>query len=262
MSEQLISPQATIGANVQIGELTRVYPNVVIGDNTTVDTHCVIGHPAQGRWTGHPVRVGAGSVLRSHTVMYEGSEFGPRLETGHHTLLREGIQAGENLRVGSFSDLEGDCVIGDFARFHSYVHVARGSKIGHFVWLFSLTTLTNDPLPPCDFAAPVTIEDGVVVCVGNTVLPGTILRRGCFITAGSMAKGEIPEGAVVTGNPGRVSFHVSNLMNPQVGLQHPWMNHFRSGYPAHAQERLDALRDAIMAGRGRFRRLQKVTGIA
>lgn len=244
-----ISPQARIGARVQVGHGSRIHGSAVIGDDSVIGDFCIIGHPAGGRWKSQPLVLGSNAVIRSHTILYEGSTFGPRLETGHHVLLREGTRAGENLRLGSFSDIEGDCEVGDFNRLHSYAHVGRGSRIGHFNWIYSLTTLTNDPLPPSDVHAPVTIEDGCVVAVGAVLLPGSVLRTGCFVTAHCTAGGEIPPGAVVSGNPGRVVSHVTLLCDLANGLRHPWMCHFAAAYPAHAQERIADLQQTIEASR-------------
>jgi carbonic anhydrase/acetyltransferase-like protein (isoleucine patch superfamily) len=117
------------------------------------------------------------------------------------------------------------------------------------VWLYSLTTLTNDPLPPSHFEKPVTVEDGVVVCVGCTILPGSILRQGAFVSAGTKVRGEVPPGAVVDGEYGRVLCHITMLMNLESGLQHPWMNHFADAYPPEAQGRIRALLEAIRSQR-------------
>jgi acetyltransferase-like isoleucine patch superfamily enzyme len=193
--------------------------------------------------------IGANSVIRSHSVFYAASQFGERLETGHHVVVRERTCAGANLRIGNFCDIEGDCSFGDYCRLHGYAHVGKGSNIGNFVWLFSLTTLTNDPLPPSALASPVTIEDGAVVCVGVTLLPGTVIRKGAFLSAGAMGQGDIPAGAVVAGPEGRVVGHVSGLMHFASGTRHPWMRHFDRGLPPAAQERLRQLFQEIQATR-------------
>ncbi|MBI3881579.1 MAG: hypothetical protein HY301_16145 [Verrucomicrobia bacterium] len=250
--QSLISPKARIGHNVTIGHGCRIYENVELGENCVIGDCSVIGLPAGVAWAGKPLKIGAGSTIRSHAAIYAGSEFGPKLETGHHVLIREGTMAGENLRVGSHADIEGDCTFGDFCRLHSYAHVGRGSHVGHFVWLYSLTTLTNDPLPPSDLHAPVTVEDGVVVCVGVTLMPGTVLRRGCLIAAESSVSGEVPGGAVASGRPATVVSHVAFLRDLAHGRQHPWMNHFAAAYPPHAQARIQALREAILVGRDEF----------
>ena len=237
---QCISPEAKIGTNVEIGFGVRIYDNVVIGANSTIGDHCVIGCPTKSqKFAGKPVIVGENSIIRSHSVVYEGSVFGKGLETGHHVVLREGTQAGLNLRVGNFSDVEGHCTIGDFCRFHGYAHIGKGSQIGNFVWIFSLVTLTNDPLPPSHLALPVTIEDGAVLAVGATPLPGSHIGKGAFVGAGSQVRGNVPAGAVVLN--GKVVFGVHRLCAMEHGIAHPWMTHFKDAYPEEAWERIEAL---------------------
>jgi UDP-3-O-[3-hydroxymyristoyl] glucosamine N-acyltransferase len=257
MNSALISPLAKIGRNVKIGIGTRVGPNADIGDNCIIGDQCVVAEPAGGPWADKPLVLGAASVVRSHTVLYEGSELGPDLQTGHHVLIREGTKAGANLRVGSFSDIEGDCLIGDCGRFHSYAHVGRGSRLGHFVHLYSLTILLNDPLPPSEVTESATLEDGVVVAVGATVMPGTQLSLGSFVAARSVVSGQVPPGAVVEGPLGRVATHVTFLANFQHGIRHPWPRNFAGRYPDWAQPRLRALEQAILASRADFVQAQK-----
>ncbi len=244
MQNNDISSKAQIGQNVQIGYGTRIFDSAAIGDNSVIGDHCLIGLPIAG--SSAKTAIGPNSVVRSHTVIYQDLEVGPDFQTGHHTLVRDGIRAGVNLRVGSFATLEGDAIIGDYCRFHGYTQVTRGAKVGHFVWLFSFTMLTADPLPPSHFEKPAIVEDGVVVCVGCSVLPGSLLRRGAFVCAGSCTRGEVPPGGVVNGQDGAVVSHVSQLSNRQLGVQHPWMTHFADAYPEAAQPRIRALHQQIM----------------
>jgi acetyltransferase-like isoleucine patch superfamily enzyme len=256
MEYREISPNAYIGKNVQIGFGVRVFDSVEIGDNTIIADHCVIGVPVANN-VGKTC-IGPNSVIRSHAVVYQDVHVGPEFQTGHHVLIRDGVRAGVNFRLGSYSDLEGETVIGDYCRFHGYVQLARGTRVGDFVWLFSFTILAADPLPPSHLEKPTTIEDGVVVCVGCSVLPGTTLRRGAFICAGSCARGEVPPGGVVDGHDGRLIAHITQLGNRHLGIRHPWMNHFADAYPDAAQPRIRELHQAILndipvykAGRGK-----------
>ena len=115
-----------------------------------------------------------------------------------------------------------------------------------------MTTLTNDPLPPSDLVAAVVIEEGVVVCVGAILMPGTVLQRGAYVSAQSVASGEVPRGAVISGPQGRIVAHVSFVMNLQHGIRHPWMGHYCHHYPEEAQPRLRQLRETILAEREEF----------
>lgn len=245
-----ISILAQIGKNVQIGNFVTIYDNVVIDDNTIIGDYVILGVPANIKEK--TLYIGKNSIIRSHTVLYEGSYFENQLETGHHVLIRENTRVGKNLRIGSFSDIEGDVKIGDYTRFHSYVHIGRGSKIGNFVWIYSLVTLTNDPLPPSHIERPVVIEDGVVICVNSTVLPGTIMRTGSFASSNSIVEGEIPEGAVVT-ERNKIRGHVCKLINYETGTRHPWMGHFYDKYPQSEYDRIKSLEKVILESYNKFR---------
>jgi acetyltransferase-like isoleucine patch superfamily enzyme len=240
----MIHPAAKIGQNVKIGENTRIFGCCEIGDNTTIGDFCTIGWWAD-EGSAEPLLIGPGSTIRSHAMVYAGSVFGRSLETGHHCLLRERTTAGVNLRIGSYSSIEGNVMLGDYCRLHGYVQVGSGSVLGNFVWLYSLTILTNDPLPPSHISLPVRIEDGVVVCVGTIVMPGTILRKGAYVAAGARVKGEIPSGRVVDAS-GNVVAHVRHLVDFGTGTRHPWMNHYMDRYPAEAHDRIRALGEEIV----------------
>lgn len=237
--DKLIDPSARIGHNVTVGRGTRIYGNVEIGDGVTIGDFCVLGHPGQGQ--NGPLKLGSGANIRSHAVLYEGSSIGPNLETGHHVVIREGAVIGENLRFGNFSDIEGNCQIGDFVRMHSYAHVGKGARIGDFVWLFSLTTLMNDPLPPSHLADPVVIGDMATICVNAQLMPGVRIGRGAFVASGAVARGEIPTGALVTGSDGEIAGPVRLMMHMETRTRHPWYKHFADAYPEHAHDRIARL---------------------
>lgn len=240
-----ISPKAQIGKNVMIGSFVKIYDNVIIEDNVSIGDHCVIGLPTSKNLPDRNLIIKQGSIIRSHCVIYEGSILGEYLETGHHVLIRENTVTGKNFRLGSFSDIEGDCRIGDYVRCHSYVHIGKGSEIGNFVWIYSLVTLTNDPLPPSMIEAPVVIEDGAVIGVGSTILPRAKIGKGAFIASGSLVRGIVPPGVVVSGDS-RIVGYVTELFDLQTLTRHPWMLHFDKGYPEDAKALIKQLYKDIL----------------
>jgi UDP-3-O-[3-hydroxymyristoyl] glucosamine N-acyltransferase len=64
-----VSPGARLGANVTIGDFTVVHENVEIGDNCVIHEHCLLG--VKGPNTKEPLSLGAGAIVRSHSVIYE-----------------------------------------------------------------------------------------------------------------------------------------------------------------------------------------------
>ncbi|MFN2588984.1 MAG: hypothetical protein ABR613_12825 [Actinomycetota bacterium] len=242
-STAIVAPGASVPADVTVGHYAVIHEGVELGTGTVIGDHAVVGVPAGDE---APLRVGPRSTIRSHTVLYAGSDLGERFETGHHALVRAGARTGVNFRLGSYSSLEGEVVAGDYVRIHGYTQVGNGSRIGDFAWIYSLCTLTNDPLPPSSLFEPVVVGDAAVVCPSATLMPGCRVGRGAFVAAGALVSGDVPDGAVVSPD-GRVSGRVDRLMNLASGLRHPWLRHFTEAYPEDARARLASLRDEILA---------------
>ena len=228
----IISPRAQIGAGVSVGPYSIVHDNVVIGAGTTIGSHCEIGHPsalAEGR----PLCIGDNSLIRSHSVFYEGSTFGERLITGHRVTVRELTVAGKNLQIGTLGDIQGHCEIGDYVRTHSNVHIGQKSKIHNFVWIFPYVVLTNDPHPPSDMMLGVTVKDFVAIATLSVVLPGVTIHEGVLIGAHSSVARDVEADMVAAGVPAKVVCPTSQIKLRDGSGQpaYPWRRHFHRGYP-------------------------------
>lgn len=229
-----------------LGAHVRIHDNVRLGDNCVIGDFVILGHPASGAYKGKMLEIGNRANIRSHSILYEGSQFGTDLKVGHSTLIREGVEAGKDLQVGSFNDLEGEIRIGNWVRFHSNVHIGRGAVIGDLVWIYPYVVLTNDPIPPSGLKRGVTLEAGCVISTSSVLLPGTRVGMGAFVAAMTRAGGQIPAGALVMGPDGKIVGSVARLRHRSTGKQHPWMNHFASYYPLDAQPRIEELRKLVL----------------
>ena len=246
-----VSAKAVLGTNVKVGHFTVIHDNVVIEDGVTIGDHCSIGIPTSAKVPERTLRIGARSTIRSHAVVYEGSQLGEGFQAGHHVMIRENSTVGRYVSIGSFSDLEGDCWVGDCSRCHSYVHISKGTRVGRFVWLFSLVTLTNDSLPPYDTEEPTIIKDGASVLVGCTVYPGAVMEEGSYAAAGSQVRGVVPIGQVVCGQEGAITGHVTGLIHRESRRSLPWMGNLLHRYPEEFHNELRALHDKVMKSRSR-----------
>ena len=57
----------------------------------------------------------------------------------------------------------------------------------------------------------IAFEYGAKIGANATLLPGVIIGKGALVGAGAVVTKDVPEGAVVAGNPARVINHTSNL---------------------------------------------------
>jgi len=226
-----ISPRAQIGEGCAIGEFTIVHDNVVLGGGSTVESHCILGHPtplAEDR----PLVIGPGALIRSHSVFYEGSSFGPGLVTGHRVTVREKLAAGVNLQIGTLGDFQGHATIGDYVRTHSSVFIAHHAQIGNFVWIFPHVVLTDDPHPPSEVRRGVVVEDYASIATMSAIMPGIRIGARSLVAAHSLVNKDVAPDTVVGGVPARFLCESSKILHEQTGRPaYPWMRHFRRGYP-------------------------------
>lgn len=229
----IVSPHAQIGADVSIGAFSIVHDRVRIGAGTRIESHCEIGYPTPLAEDAELV-IGENSLIRSHSIFYQGSSFGAQLVTGHRVTVREKTHAGLNLQIGTLSDLQGHCRIGDYVRLHSNVHIGQCSRIGDCVWIFPYVVLTNDPHPPSTLLSGVTVEEFAVIATMSVVLPGVTLGRGSLVAAHSSVNRDVEPDMVVGGSPAKPICPTEKIRLKDGSEQpaYPWRRHFHRGYPA------------------------------
>ena len=234
----IVSPHAKLGDNVTIGPFTVIHDNVQIGNDTRIDGYCELGYPTPLA-EGQPLIIGYDSVIRSHSVFYQGSHFGDGLVTGHRVTVREKTVAGKGFQIGTLADIQGHCEIGHYVKTQSSVTIGQQSKIGNFVWLFPGVLLTNDPNPPSNDLLGVTLEDYVVVAVKSTLLPGVRIGKGSFVTAHSLVGQDMPEDSLISGSPAKRLCKASDMrLKGDIRVRaYPWQKRFVRGYPAGVIEK-------------------------
>ena len=236
----LIHPDATIAADVVVGPFTIVEAGVVIGAGVRIGSHCHLG--VVTALTGdRPLTIGAGALIRSHSIFYAGSTYGDGLSTGHRVTAREGISAGARLQLGTNCDLQGNATFGTDVRLHSQVQINHGTRVGDFVWFFPGVTTLNDPRPPSEGLEGVVIEDFAAVAARALLLPGIRIGRGALVGAGALVNRDVPDAMIAVGHPARVMGHTDSIRLRASGRPaYPWRRHFHRGYPPEIVARWQA----------------------
>lgn len=207
-----------------------IYPGVTLGPGTFVGPYSILGSE-----DGSKLTIGAGSVIRSHSVVYGGSAYGDRLETGHYTLLRAHNVAGVNLRIGSYSSLEGNATIGDYVRIHGR-YESTGADIRDFARIYGGSYLTDNRRPPSRNNEMPVVCEGAVICMGSVMVAGFTLGRFSYVGASTVIARDVPDGHLLLRD---------GTIKP---LKTFWPEYEKSligEYPPEAQARIWALLDSV-----------------
>jgi UDP-2-acetamido-3-amino-2,3-dideoxy-glucuronate N-acetyltransferase len=129
---------------------------------------------------------------------------------GNFVMIRSNTQIGEGCTIGSYVDIEGDVVIGNHVSLQSGCYITRGVVIEDDVFLGPRVITMNDKRivhrrPGLTFLREgPRIQRGARVGGGSVLLPGVTIGANGFVGAGSVVTRDVPEGAIVVGNPARV----------------------------------------------------------
>ena len=194
----------------------KLYDNVTLGAGSIVEDFCIVGTPPRGARDGEwPTTIGDAAVIRSHTVIYAGNVIGRNFQTGNKVNIRESNRIGDNVSVGTLSVIEHHVEIADNVRIHTQVFIPEFSVLEEGCWIGPNVVFTNAkyPLSPGvkdSLAGPI-IGRGAKIGANATLLPGVRIGEYALVGAGAVVVRDVPAGAVVVGNPARLTRHVSEL---------------------------------------------------
>ena len=146
-------------------------------------------------------------MLRSGTVVYKGAKIGKRFVSGHNAVIREDNIIGDNVVVGTGSYLGPGNMIGNNVKIHTNCFI-EGVTLKDNVIVSPHVVFTNDPYPPCKICVKTvrgaTVGENTVIGANVTILPGIKIGKNVLVGAGSVVTDDIPDNAVVIGNPARI----------------------------------------------------------
>lgn len=206
--------------SIIIARTAIVDPRVELGDDSVIEEYVILGSGTAAD-DAPPLRIGQGARIRSHTVVYHGSRIGDRFQTGHGAMIREANTIGDDVSIGTHSIVEHHVEIGDRVRVHSNAFIPEYSVIEEGAWIGPSVTFTNARYPlardaKASLRGPI-VRRGAKIGANATLLPGVVIGRDALVGAGSVVVRDVPDGAVVVGNPARVVRQVTDIEEYRAG---------------------------------------------
>ncbi len=192
---------------VVIHATSLILDGVTVGPGSSIDAFSIVGQRPDGADVPVGLVIGAEAHIRSHSVVYDGSEIGTRFQTGHGVLVRESCRIGDSVSVGSHTVVEHHVNIGDGVRVHSNAFVPEFTVLEDACWLGPNVVLTNARYPRSawtkDRLEGAVVERGAKVGANVTLLPGVRIGADALVGAGAVVTRDVEPGVVVVGNPAR-----------------------------------------------------------
>jgi UDP-2-acetamido-3-amino-2,3-dideoxy-glucuronate N-acetyltransferase len=138
-----------------------------------------------------------------------------------------GCEIGDETKVGTFVEIQEGARVGCRVKISSHTFICRGVTIQDEVFVGHGVMFINDRYPratvgdgelqteadwPC---TPTLVKRGASIGTNATILCGVVIGERAIVGAGSVVTREVPDRAIVAGNPARVLRFVDDVPTPR-----------------------------------------------
>lgn len=137
------------------------------------------------------VKVGKGTTIHDQVNLYK-------------------CKIGKNSKIDAFVYIEESVIIGNNCKIKPFVFIPTGVTIQDNVFIGPNVSFTNDKYPKSrgEWKLLKTIvKKGASIGANSVILPGVTIGKDALVGAGSIVTKNVPDDAIVIGNPLRIIGH-------------------------------------------------------
>lgn len=129
----------------------------------------------------------------------------------HFSHVQSGAKIGRKCTLGQNVNVANNVVIGDFCKIQNNVSVYEGVTLEDYVFCGPSMVFTNIVDPRCkypqsgkEFYVKTLVKEGASLGANSTIVCGITIGRHAFVGAGAVVTKDVPDYALVVGNPAKV----------------------------------------------------------
>jgi len=210
----VVGADVEVGTGCEVGHHVVLGPGTVIGSGVRIDDGAVIGKlPMRAANTAvtkdaelPPARVGDGSIIGTHVVVYRGASIGKKVLVADLATVRENVSVGDFTIIGRGAAIENFCTIGRYCKLETNVYITAYSTLGDRVFVAPGALTSNDNFvgrteERFKHFKGVTVGRGGRIGVGAVILPGKSVGDDALVAAGALLTRDAPAKTIMAGVP-------------------------------------------------------------
>lgn len=150
--------------------------------------------------------------IDQHAVVDDNVEIGEGTKIWHFSHVQSGAKIGKKCVLGQNVNVGNNVVIGNYVKIQNNVSVYEGVILEDYVFCGPSMVFTNitDPRSKypqvgSSFYKKTIVKEGASLGANSTILCGHTIGRFAFIGAGAVVTKDIPDFALVVGNPAKIA---------------------------------------------------------
>ncbi|MBA4252024.1 MAG: N-acetyltransferase [Chlorobiaceae bacterium] len=154
--------------------------------------------------------------VNEFAVVDDGVIIGDGTKIWHFSHVQKGANIGDNCVLGQNVNVGNNVRIGNYVKIQNNVSVYEGVEIEDYCFLGPSMVFTNILFPRCkypqrgsEFYVKTLVKEGASLGANCTIVCGVTIGRNAFVGAGTVVTKDIPDFALVVGNPSKIIGWVS-----------------------------------------------------
>jgi UDP-2-acetamido-3-amino-2,3-dideoxy-glucuronate N-acetyltransferase len=154
--------------------------------------------------------------VNEHAVVDDGVEIGEGTKIWHFSHIQSGAKIGQHCSIGQNVNVANNVTIGNHVKIQNNVSVYEGVTLEDYVFCGPSMVFTNilDPRSKypqvgAKYYIKTLVKEGASLGANSTIVCGHTVGRFAFVGAGAVVTKDVPDFALVIGNPARIVGWVS-----------------------------------------------------